>query len=276
MPAAGRRWPGQAMRGAARAARLTGMIDALTDFKQGTRAMWAAGDYAGFAPLVAEVGERLVERVDVRPGDAVLDVACGTGNVAIPAALAGARVTGVDLTPEHFPAARTRAAEAGVEVDWVEGDAEALPFEDDSFDAVLSSFGCMFAPRHAVAAAELTRVLRPGGRLGITAFTDSGAGGGLLPHARHPPAGTAAVRREPARLGRSGARPLPLPRPLTRLRARRVRRALRFTRPRRRPLHDVVRADRRARRPRTRGRAARAVRAPRDGRRAPACPTTTW
>ena len=106
----GRRWPGRAKRGARRAARLAGMIDALTDFKQGTRAMWAAGDYARFAPLVAEVGERLVERAGVRPGDAVLDVACGTGNVAIPAARAGARVTGVDLTPEHFPAARSRAA----------------------------------------------------------------------------------------------------------------------------------------------------------------------
>lgn len=153
------------------------MIDALTDFKQGTRAMWAAGDYARFAPLVAEVGERLVERAGVRPGDAVLDVACGTGNVAIPAARAGAGVTGVDLTPEHFPAARLRAKEAGVDVEWIEGDVEALPFEDDSFDVVLSSFGCMFAPRHAVAAAEMKRVLRPGGRLGITAFADSGAGG---------------------------------------------------------------------------------------------------
>jgi SAM-dependent methyltransferase len=153
------------------------MIDALTDFKQGTRAMWAAGDYARFAPLVAEVGERLVERAGVRRGDAVLDVACGTGNVAIPAARAGARVTGVDLTPEHFPAAGSRATAAGVEIDWVEGDVEALPFEDDSFDAVLSSFGCIFAPRHAVAAAEMTRVLRPAGTLAVTAFTEHGAGG---------------------------------------------------------------------------------------------------
>jgi SAM-dependent methyltransferase len=153
------------------------MIDALTDYKQGTRAMWAAGDYARFAPLVAEVGERLVERAGVRPGDAVLDVACGTGNVAIPAAKEGAHVIGVDLTPEHFPAARSRAAKAGADVDWLEGDVEALPFEDESFDVVLSSFGCMFAPRHAVAAAEMTRVLRPGGRLGISAFTGEGAGG---------------------------------------------------------------------------------------------------
>jgi SAM-dependent methyltransferase len=153
------------------------MIDAPADFKQAARAMWAAGDYARFAPLVATVGERLVQRVGIQPGGAVLDVACGTGNVAIPAALAGGRVTGVDLTPEHFPAARARAAEASVAVEWVEGDAEALPFEDDSFDVVLSAFGCMFAPRHVAAAAELARVLRPGGRLGIAAFTDSGAGG---------------------------------------------------------------------------------------------------
>ena len=153
------------------------MIDELTDLKQATRAMWAAGDYARFAPLVAEVGERLVQRVGIRPGEAVLDVACGTGNVAIPAARAGGRVTGVDLTPGHFPAARARATAAGVAVDWVEGDVEALPFEDDGFDVVLSSFGCMFAPRHAVAAAELARVLRPGGRLGVSAFTDRGAGG---------------------------------------------------------------------------------------------------
>ena len=153
------------------------MIDALTDHKQDQRAMWAAGDYAAFAPLVAEVGERLVARAGVRPGATVLDVACGTGNVAIPAALSGGRVTGVDLTPEHFLAARARAAAAGVDVDWVEGDVEALPFEDDTFDIVLSAFGSMFAPRHAVAAAELARVLRPGGRLGICAFTPDGAGG---------------------------------------------------------------------------------------------------
>ena len=154
------------------------MIDALTDFKQGTRAMWAAGDYARFAPLVSRGGRAAgASGPASAPGDAVLDVACGTGNVAIPAARAGGRVTGVDLTPEHFPAARSQAAAAGVAVDWVEGDVEALPFEDDSFDVVLSSFGCMFAPRHAVAAAELARVLRPGGRLGISAFTDSGAGG---------------------------------------------------------------------------------------------------
>jgi ubiquinone/menaquinone biosynthesis C-methylase UbiE len=150
------------------------MID---EQKQAARERWAAGDYAAFAPVVAEVGQRLVVRVGVRPRDEVLDVACGTGNVAVPAAVAGGQVTGLDITPEHFPAARARAGAARVTVNWVEGDAEALPFEDDSFDVVLSCFGCMLAPDHATAAAELARVLRPGGRLGVTAFTPDGTGG---------------------------------------------------------------------------------------------------
>ncbi len=107
-------------------------------------------------------------------GEDVLDVACGTGNASVPAARAGARVVGLDLTPELFAAARRRAAAAGVEVDWVAGDAEALPFEDGSFDVVVSTFGVMFAPRHERAARELVRVLRPGGRLGVCSWTPEG------------------------------------------------------------------------------------------------------
>jgi len=146
----------------------------VTAFKQINRAMWATGNYDAIAELVWSAGERLVSRLDVRPGEDVLDVACGTGNAAIPAAEAGARVVGLDLTPELFDRGRERAEETGVRLDWIEGDAEALPFTDASFDVVLSTFGCMFAPRHEVTARELARVLRPGGRLGIVAWTPEG------------------------------------------------------------------------------------------------------
>ena len=156
-------------------------ISELDQMKQGTRAAWAAGDYPEIARRqLWPVGERIVRRIGVRPGEDVLDVACGTGNAAIRAAQAGGRVTGVDLTPELFEAGRRLAAEAGVEVDWVEGDAEALPFEDESFDVVVSVFGCMFAPRHRVTAAELARVLRPGGRLCVAAWAPEGEVGKLF------------------------------------------------------------------------------------------------
>jgi len=153
----------------------------LATIKQGARATWAAGDF----PAIAErqlwpVGRRLVDRIGVRPGEEILDVACGTGNAAIRAAEDGARVVGLDLTPELFDAGRRLAREAGVEVEWVQGDAEELPFAEQSFDVVLSTFGCMFAPRHRVAALELARVLRPGGRLGITTWTPDGGTGELF------------------------------------------------------------------------------------------------
>lgn len=150
----------------------------LAEFKQRTRATWAAGDFPEVAKReLWDVGERLVQRVGIGKGEQILDVACGSGNVAIRAAQAGGRVTGVDLTPELFEAGRRLADEAGVTVDWIEGDAEALPFEDESFDVVLSTFGTMFAPRHEVTAAELARVLRPGGRLGLCSWTPAGSQG---------------------------------------------------------------------------------------------------
>jgi SAM-dependent methyltransferase len=143
----------------------------LAEFKRGVRAAWASGDYGEMARHdLWPMGERIVQRVGVGRGEDVLDVACGTGNAAIRAARAGGRVVGLDLTPELFETGRREAAAAGVEVEWVEGDAEALPFDDQSFDVVLSVFGCIFAPRHRVAARELARVLRPGGRLGIFAW----------------------------------------------------------------------------------------------------------
>jgi len=156
-------------------------VSALDQMKQGTRATWAAGDYHAIAERTLwPVGERIVRRVAVAAGDDVLDVACGSGNAALRAAQAGGRVVGVDLTPELFEAGRRLAAEAGVEIEWVEGDAEALPAADESFDAVVSVFGCMFAPRHRVAAAELARVLRPGGRLCVAAWTPEGEVGELF------------------------------------------------------------------------------------------------
>ena len=145
------------------------------DLKKTHRATWAAGDYAAVAERVDEVPPRdLLARVSVSPGEDVLDVATGTGNVALPAAAAGAHVVGLDLTPELFDTARRRAAEHGVKVEWVEGDAEDLPFGDDSFDVVLSVFGVQFAPRHKVVADELARVARPGGDIGLVNWTPEG------------------------------------------------------------------------------------------------------
>jgi SAM-dependent methyltransferase len=164
----------------------------VSTFKESNRAMWASGNYDAVADLIWGAGRRLVERLGIGSGEDVLDVACGTGNAAIPAAEAGAHVVGVDLTPELFAAGGARAAAAEVEIEWVEGDAEALPFADESFDVVLSTFGCMFAPRHQVTAAELVRVLRPGGRLGIASWTPEGSIGdffrAIAAHLPPPPA----------------------------------------------------------------------------------------
>ena len=148
---------------------------AVEDLKKTHRATWASGDYAAVAERIDEVPPRdLLERVPVGPDDDVLDVATGTGNAALPAAAAGANVIGLDITPELFATARERAADQGVDVEWVEGDAEDLPFGDESFDVVLSVFGIQFAPRHQVVADELARVTRPNGRIGLVSWTPEG------------------------------------------------------------------------------------------------------
>ncbi len=150
-------------------------MSAVAELKRTHRTVWAAGDYAAVAEHIDEVPPRdLLHRVGIAAGDEVLDVATGTGNVAIKAALAGAQVTGLDLTPELLATARGRADQADVVVDWVEGDAEALPFDDAHFDSVLSVFGVQFAPRHQVVADELVRVCRPGGRIGLVNWTPEG------------------------------------------------------------------------------------------------------
>ena len=146
-------------------------------FKRGQRTLWSAGDYPDIARYIESAAEHLVSAAGVGPGQDVLDVATGSGNVAIPCAKRGANVTGLDLTPELFDAARRRAREADVECEWIEGDAEELPFADDSFDRVLSAFGAMFAPRHERAAAELVRVTRPGGTIAVAAWTPEGGNG---------------------------------------------------------------------------------------------------
>jgi ubiquinone/menaquinone biosynthesis C-methylase UbiE len=160
--------------------------------KAETRAMWALGDYHRFAhETVWALGPVLVEACGVSEGERVLDVAAGTGNVAIRAAEAGADAVACDLTPEHFDAGRREAAARGVEVDWVKGDAEALPFPDDHFDVVTSSLGAIFAPNHQPVADELLRVCRPEGTIGMINFTPDGLAadffGALAPYMQPPP-----------------------------------------------------------------------------------------
>ena len=143
-------------------------------FKAGQKAMWTAGDYPEVARRIVAVGEYLAERAGAAPGIELLDVATGSGNVSIPAARRGARVTGLDLTPRLLDAQRDRAATEGVEVDLIEGDAEELPFDAGSFDRVTSCFGVMFAPRQKLAAEELVRVARAGGAVVVAAWTPEG------------------------------------------------------------------------------------------------------
>jgi SAM-dependent methyltransferase len=160
--------------------------------KAAARQIWALGDYHRFAKAtVWELGQVLVDACEVSAGMRVLDVAAGTGNTAIRAAQAGAEVVASDLTPENFPAGQREAAAAGVELEWVEGDAEALPFDDAEFDVVTSSVGAIFAPHHQRVADELIRVCRPGGTVGMINFTPEGLigdfFGALAPYAPAPP-----------------------------------------------------------------------------------------
>lgn len=156
------------------------------------RALWASGDYVAVATeLIPELGPELVRACGIRAGDRVLDVAAGAGNAAIPAAEAGAVVTASDLTPELFEAGRAEAARRGTQLEWVEADAEAMPFADNAFDTVMSCVGVMFAPHHQASADELVRVCRPGGTIGLINWTPGGLIGQLLatmkPFAPPPP-----------------------------------------------------------------------------------------
>jgi SAM-dependent methyltransferase len=154
---------------------------AVEDLKRAHRATWRAGDYAAVSDAITDelVPDHLVGRVGIEPDHDVLDVATGTGNVALRAGAARRRV-GLDLTPELLETARLRAQTAGVQVEWVEGDAEQLPFETGSFDRVLSAFGVQFAPRHEVVADELCRVCKCGGTIGLANWTPESAIGDML------------------------------------------------------------------------------------------------
>ncbi len=145
------------------------------------RAVWSAGKWDRVADYVAGTGPKLLDSVGIEEGMKVLDIGTGSGgSVAIPAAKRGANVIGSDISSVHFDAARARAQAAGVEVEWVEADALDLPFEDATFDRVLSTFGHMFAPDHAQAAAEMVRVTRPGGVIGFAAWTPEGSTGEMF------------------------------------------------------------------------------------------------
>jgi SAM-dependent methyltransferase len=164
-------------------------LDAL---KARQKATWMAGDFGQIARGYASGAAEFVDRLGLSPGTRVLDVACGTGNLTLPAARTGAAVTGVDIAPNLLEQGRTAAAAEKLAIDFHEGDAEALPYADASFDVVMSMFGVMFAPRPDVAAAELLRVCRTGGTIALATWTAGGFVGQMFrTMANHvpPPAG---------------------------------------------------------------------------------------
>jgi ubiquinone/menaquinone biosynthesis C-methylase UbiE len=152
----------------------------LTAIKTRQQAMWASGDFAVIGTTLQIVGESVCEAVDLRAGSAVLDVACGNGNAALAAARRFCKVTGVDYVPALLERAAARATAEGLDIAFVEGDAELLPFTDASFDYVLSTFGVMFAPDQSKVARELARVCKPGGRIGLANWTREGFIGKFL------------------------------------------------------------------------------------------------
>jgi SAM-dependent methyltransferase len=180
--------------------RSTTMTDTTTAFeldralKAKHAALWASGDYPAVADeVIADLGRVIVDAAGISAADRVLDIAAGSGNASIPAAERGASVVASDLTPELLESGRRHAALRGVELDWQVADAEALPFADAEFDAVLSCVGVMFAPHHQVTADELVRVTRPGGRIALLNWTPEGFIGQMFatmkPYAPPPPPG---------------------------------------------------------------------------------------
>jgi len=170
----------------------------LAAVKRGQQQMWASGDYGAVAAMIHLVAERLVDSVDPAAGSSVLDVAGGTGNAAIAAARSGTRVTCTDYVPELLERGRERASAERLDILFEPADAEALPYADDAYDVVLSVFGTMFAPDQARTAAELVRVVRPGGTIGLASWTPEGfLGQWFRAQGAHaaPPAGLASPLR---------------------------------------------------------------------------------
>ena len=168
-------------------------IPNLEAVKANQKATWESGDFGRIARTIENVAEEFMARQPLQRGSNVLDVACGTGNLAVIAARQGCVVSGVDIAGNLIAQARTRAAEEGLRIDFKEGDAEAMPFDDGSFDLVVSMFGVMFTPRPHVAAAELLRVTRPGARVALANWTPEGFIGKMFnvfkAHLPPPPAG---------------------------------------------------------------------------------------
>ena len=160
--------------------RVTSMITELETLKTKLQATWTAGDFGEIAKSYAAGAEAFVRSLNLRPGMRVLDVACGTGNLALPAARLGATVTGVDIAPNLLEQARAIASSEGLNTRFEEGDAESLPYDNASFDAVISMFGVMFAPRPELVAAELKRVCVPGGLIALANWTPAGFTGQMF------------------------------------------------------------------------------------------------
>ena len=150
------------------------------ELKQRQSVMWGNGPYQRVTETLTDIHERVIERLDPEPDDRWLDLACGTGAIAELACSAGAQVTGLDLSPVLIETAKERADGQGLDIDYVVGDVEALPFEDADFDKVSSTFGIMFAPNHEATAREIARVTKPGGRLALANWTPDGGLGKMF------------------------------------------------------------------------------------------------
>ncbi|MGH2575871.1 MAG: class I SAM-dependent methyltransferase [Ignavibacteria bacterium] len=152
----------------------------MQEIKEKMKATWATGDFGVIAKIIEDEGRNFINRLNIKPGDKVLDIACGNGNLSIPAAKLGAVVTGIDIVPDLIRQARQKSKTEGLNIQFDEGDAEAMPYKDNEFDTVVSMFGIMFAPRPDAAASEMLRVCKPGGRIAMANWTPEGFTGKMF------------------------------------------------------------------------------------------------